>query len=221
MKNNVKSYIILFLLFLFINVISFSVPIEKNNTFWVSYVFTVISFAAQAFVLHISVGKRKTLKSKFLGFPILYVGFVYLLIQTLTLFAFLFIPNLPLWSAIAVSFTILIIFAFLMIAGDIAQDEIERIDKNVREKRLFIKNLQIEITLLIEEEQDQEIKKNLEELAEKVRFSDPMSDERLMDIEKQIADKVGILRNEKNKSIVIQEINLLLTKRNKVCKALK
>lgn len=65
------------------------------------------------------------------------------------------------------------------------------------------------------------IKTDLQQLAEKIRFSDPMSDYSLEEIEGKIAAKISELRTESDKIIIIQELNFLITERNKKCKILK
>ena len=75
--------------------------------------------------------------------------------------------------------------------------------------------------LLIDRETDTEIRAALQQLAEKIRFSDPMSDDTLSKIESTIADRVAELKNESDKMAIIHELDLLLAERNKKCKILK
>lgn len=75
--------------------------------------------------------------------------------------------------------------------------------------------------LLIDRETDTEIRTALQQLAEKIRFSDPMSDNTVADIESTIAAKVFKLKTQSDKMAIIQELNLLLTERNKKAKILK
>jgi hypothetical protein len=74
---------------------------------------------------------------------------------------------------------------------------------------------------LADDESDIEIKAALVQLAEKIRFSDPMSSEKLKDLENRIASKVAELKVTENKNEVIAEINSLMNERNKKCKILK
>ena len=82
-------------------------------------------------------------------------------------------------------------------------------------------DLQIDVEMLAETEANPEIKQKLVEFAKKIRFSDPMSDPSLSDIEKDLADKISAIGNSGNKADTIQEAEMLLLKRKKKVKALK
>ena len=84
-----------------------------------------------------------------------------------------------------------------------------------------IKNLQVDIEILASAEKDAKTKEQLEQLAEKVRFSDPMSSEQLASLEEKISLAVENLKSSGNKMKIIEELNLLLDKRNRKCKILK
>ena len=70
-------------------------------------------------------------------------------------------------------------------------------------------------------ETDADTKAALTRLAEKIRFSDPMSNEQLVDLENKISAKVLELKTAANKREIIAELNLLLDERNKKTRALK
>ena len=58
-------------------------------------------------------------------------------------------------------------------------------------------------------------------LAEKVRYSDPISSDELSELEKRISDKVKELNNADDKSAIVDEIELSLLERNKKCLIIK
>ena len=220
-KNSTKGYLILGTLFLLVSIIAFVVPTVKTTAFWVAYAFTTIAFVAQIGMWKIALGKEDTLKSKFLGFPVVHVGIVYLIIQILAFAIFMFAPTLPTWSAIVVCSCIAGISAICMIAADTGRGEIERVEVKVQRKVFYIKSLQVDVEMLADAEQDTDTKKALEQLAEKIRFSDPMSSEQLSALESSIAFKVDALKIAANKMELISELNSLLIERNKKCKLLK
>ena len=75
--------------------------------------------------------------------------------------------------------------------------------------------------MLAETETDAETKAALKKLAEKVRFSDPMSHEMLGELESRISAKVEEMKTATDKKALIEEVATLLTERNKKCKILK
>lgn len=220
-KNSSKGYLILGILFVLVSVIAFAVPSEKNTAFWISYTFTLIAFAAQIVIWKSTLGRPESLKSKFLGFPIVHIGMVYLVVQVIAFGVFLFIPTLPIWSAVVACTVVAGVSSVCMIASDVGRSEIERVSAKVQEKTFFIKQVQTEIELLTDAETDIATKSALTQLAEKIRYSDPMSDEQIMDIENRIAAKIAELKSATDKAKIIAELNLLLDERNKTIKILK
>ena len=220
-KNNLMSYIALGIVFALFNVIAFVIPTEKTVTFWTAYAFSVVAFAVQIPLWKIAFGKKDTLKSKFLGIPVIHVGITYLIIQLIAFAVFMIFPTLPAWLAIIVCVIILAISALCAIAGQVGANEIKRVEEKIKVKRAFIQFLQTDIEMLVEEEIDGETKAELKRLAEKVRFSDPMSHEMLAELESHICAKVEEIKTATDKKGLIAEVTTLLTERNKKCKILK
>ena len=220
-KNSTKGYVILGILFVLISIIAFAVPTVKTATFWIAYVFTAAAFAAQIGIWKTALGKEGTLKSKFLGFPVVHIGIVYTVIQVIAFAVFMFVPTLPTWSAIVVCSIIAGVSAVCMISADAGRNEIERVEAKVQKKVFYIRELQADIELLADNETNADVKTALTQLAEKIRFSDPMSSEQLVDLENKISIKAAELKTASSKLEIITELNSLLDKRSKKCKILK
>lgn len=220
-KNSSKGYFILGILFILVGVIAFAVPTAKTAAFWISYAFTVIAFAAQIIIWKAALGRSESLKSKFLGLPVLHIGIVYLVVQVVALIVFLSIPTLPIWSAVVACAVIAGVSAVCMIASDVGRGEIDRVSAKVQEKTFYIRELQADVEMLEEQEQNPEIKISLTKLAEKIRYSDPMSNVALADLEDRIREKVTALRTADHKLEIIAELDLLLAERNRKAKILK
>ena len=219
-KNSTKGYVILGILFALVSIIAFAVPTAKTATFWIAYAFTAAAFAAQIIILRTALGKE-ALKSKFLGFPIVHIGIVYAIIQVIAFAVFLFAPTLPTWSAIVACSVIAGISAVCMISADAGRNEIERVEAKVQKKVVYIRELQADIELLADNESDATVKTALTQLAEKIRFSDPMSNEQIADLEDKISTKIEELKTTSSQLEIITELNSLLDERNKKCKILK
>lgn len=220
-KNSTKGYVILGILFALVSIVAFAVPTAKTSTFWIAYVFTVAAFAAQIGIWKTALGKEETLKSKFLGFPVVHIGIVYAAIQVIAFAVFMFVPTLPAWSAIVVCSVIASVSAVCMISADAGRNEIERVEAKVQKNVFYIRELQADIELLADNESDAAVKTALTQLAEKIRYSDPMSNEQLADLENKISTKVAELKTASSKLEIITELNSLLDERNKKCKILK
>ena len=214
-KDSSKGYIILGILFVLISIIAFAVPSAKTTAFWVSYGFTVLAFAAQITIWKAAFKRSGSLKSKFLGFPVVHIGIVYLVVQIIAFAIF------PVWSAGVACSVIASTSAVCMIVSNAGRSEIERGSAKVQKKTFYIKKLQTEVETLTEAETDTATKSALAQLKEKIRYSDPMSTEQIADIEDQITAKIGELKSATNKAKIIAELNLLLDERNRKIKILK
>lgn len=219
-KNSTKGYVILGILFALVSVIAFAVPTIKTATFWIVYAFTAAAFAAQIIIWNKVLGKEE-LKSKFLGLPVVHIGIVYAIVQAVAFAVFLFVPTLPAWSAIVVCSVIAGVSAVCMISADAGHNEIERVEAKVQKKVFYIRELQVDVELIAAAETDTDTKAALTQLAEKIRFSDPMSSEQLADLENKISVKAMELKTAANKVEIITELTSLLDERNKKCKILK
>lgn len=220
-KNSTKGYILLGIAFVLVSVIAFTVPSAKTSVFWISYVFTVIAFAAQIAIWKAALGRAESLKSKFLGFPVVHIGMVYLVVQIIAFAVFLFAPALPVWSALVAGAVIAGSSAICMIAADVGRSEIEQVSAKAREGTFYIKQLQTDIESLADTETNAETKTALKQLAEKIRFSDPVRDAQIADIENRITAKISEMKSATDKSKIINELNSLLDERNKKIKILK
>ena len=220
-KNKGMAYAVLAIAFALFNVIAFAVPTAKTSTFWIAYVFTAIAFASQIAIWKFAFKGADTLKSKFLGIPLISVGITYLIVQIIAFAIFLALPLTESWIAIVVCALILGISAICLIGTETGREEINRVEEKVEKKVFYIKSLQVDAEMLANTETDPEVKVALTKLAEAIRFSDPMSNEVLADIEAEIAAKVKELKTAENKAEIIKVLDSLITERNKKAKLLK
>lgn len=220
MKNK-TPYIVIAILFAMFNVFAFAIPTEKTFVFWVGYAFSVIAFAVEGFVWHLTISKKQDLKSKLIGSSVVYISTAYLAVQFITFLLFMFISSVPSWCVVLVCVLILGIATICMITTNAGTEMITVTEINVAAKRQFIKELQIEVEMLAEIETNNEIKVKLTEFAKKIRLSDPMSDASLVGLEDELLSKIAVIESSSDKATAIAEAELLLLKRNKKVKALK
>ena len=116
---------------------------------------------------------------------------------------------------------ILGISAICLIGTETGREEINRVEEKVEKKVFYIKALQVDVEMLASTETNSDTKVALTKLAEKIRFSDPISDEALVDLESEISAKVKELKTAENKSAIISVLDSLITERNKKAKLLK
>ena len=220
-KNKGMAYAVLAIAFVLFNVIAFAVPTAKAATFWVAYVFTIIAFASQIAIWEFAFKGADALKSKFLGISLISVGITYLIIQIIAFTIFMALPLTVSWIALVVCAMIIGISAICLIGTEIGREEINRVKENVEKKLFYIKSLQVDIEMLASTETDSDTKAALTKLAEKIRYSDPMSNKVLVELEAESTAKVKELKTGDNKAEIITLLDSLITERNKKAKLLK
>ena len=212
--------LVLFVVFL---IVAFAVPSKYTMTFWVAFLFTVISFVLNTYKWIEYFKINKDLNSKFLNIPILNVSYYYMIVQLVSFLVFKFAYMLPVWISIIWN-ALIIAFALIgFITISSASEYIQSVDEKSKTKVDYIKNLQADVELIATSTDDLKTKEMLDKLAEKIRFSDPVSNELLSDFELQIYENVELLKTaEKNDvPVIVGTIEKLITERNKKCKIFK
>lgn len=236
--------------FILFNVIVFLVfGVELNGAcHWISYVFALIAFGAVIGETVIAFHKGDP-RDNFMRFPIFAHSIAYIVLQVIVSIAFMIYDDyllleryqlgiagantLPRSHLIAgavaflVQFVILSVHLVIIITAFSAKNTIQSIDNKVQDKTNYIKLLRVDAQMLAERCPDPEAKAVFTKFAEAVRYSDPMSNEVLFELERQINDWVykaqGFLE-EGNYAAAISCCNTasnLLTERNYKTKVLK
>jgi hypothetical protein len=225
-RNTVSALIIFAVALVVFNVVAFALPFVHEALFWVGYGFTLFAIPFSAGAALYAMG-REGLKSKFYGLPLLYVAWAYLIAQLVVGFICMAIPVIPLWAALVVSVLLLGAAAIGLVAIDAGREVIEQIDKKVAEKVFYIKSLQVDVEMLAPRATDTTLVKALKELAEAIRYSDPMSSPQLAVLENRLEVKVAQLGeavgagDSAGAQALADELSLLLAERNRKCKLLK
>lgn len=226
MKRVFKSYAAIWAVLLVIfNVITFVAPgwsgIEKYSaSFWIGYI--VITFA---FIGQLACAWRAfntdNLTKFFYNVPLITISYAGLIATFICGGICMLLSDLFGWVALLVCMVVVAITVLAVIKAGTAGEMVEEIDRKIETKTAFIKNLRVDAEMLAAKEENPEAKKALSSLAEKIRYSDPMRNPALADIENEILYKFNALKTSENKVDDVKEILLLLEERNKKCKLLK
>lgn len=236
MNKNRKNVLIIFIAILVVyNIIFFTLPSIKSSSFWVSYIFGMMAIILNLGIILIAWNKATTTKSKFMGVPILIVGYKYAITQLISSAIFLLsciIPNvsenlktfkMPYYIPLIINSIIFIVYLIFVIIVDAARDEINHVEDNIKEKVIYIKDLQLELEIVVEKYKNDKYKEALVSLIEQIRFSDPISDKSLSSLENEIKKKINRLKGIEDNELLLEinKIEELLAERNKRCKILK
>ena len=207
------------------NAAVFLLPFKHHGGFWVGFTFINLALAVTACVGFYSL-RREGLKSKFYGASLVYVAWDYLAIQFVVGIIEMIIGD-RLWKyALVLNIIILAAALIGLIQAELAKSEVEKIDQKIGEKVFFIKSLQGDFENLTALAQEAALKKSLAELAETVRFSDPISSPQLAAVENKIetaaAQLAGTVNTDDHAAqSLVNQLNQLFAERNRECKLLK
>ena len=109
----------------------------------------------------------------------MYIGVTYLIIQLIISLIMMVVSGIPVWITIIVDVMLLTIIYTLVISSDVAKTAIEITEEKVQIKTAFLKSVKADIDILLSEEEDLEIKKELDKLSNDIKYSDPMSSSEL------------------------------------------
>ena len=197
------------------------IPFPKNSAAaWISFLFTVLAFGASLCI---------TQKALY-GYPIFRIGIIYLAVQivfSLIIFIVGFSVKVPYWIALLPSVVFLGLTAIGFIATDNARDIIEKSDNDIKEKVKTSELFKTDMAGIADLCENDAIKKDIEQLEEMFRFSDPVSSDATKNIEITISEDIFELRdmitngNSDKITVKIKEIKNLLNERNRICKTNK
>lgn len=224
-KNEIRGYIVDAILLIVFSVIAFAAPFAKTGIFWMAYLFGVIAIAYQIYVFQISFNQGDDVKSKFYGFPIARVGVIYLTVQlVLSLIEMCLAAIVPVWVAVIVNI-LPIAFALIgCIAAEVMRDEIVHQDIKIKTDVGNMRALQSQTASFVGMSQDAVVKKQLQDLADDFKYSDPVSSEATQEMEMELK----FLVNEIQRALVdgdmksvegfLVRVKASLAERNRVCK---
>ncbi|SEU04941.1 hypothetical protein SAMN05443270_2793 [Lacrimispora sphenoides] len=225
-KNKGLSLVIVFILLAVYNLIAFVLPFNRGGMFWTGYVFSMAAILLTASVGFYAFG-REGLRSKVYGCTLLSLVWCYLIAQLIIGVLEMILADIPFQYGFVLNAVLFGACMIGLIATNIAKGEVERIDLKVKGNVFYIKSLQTDIENLVSKAPDKVTKKMLKNLAEAIRYSDPMSNPQLATIENKIESKIAGLTDAIttfDSSIIkscCDELQQLISDRNRKCKTMK
>lgn len=233
MKLNKKSIMlgtILAIVFVAYNVVVFtSAGFTGNNAvFWTSWIFMILAFVSMAVVGVIMGESGMTLRDWLFGYPIFKHTTIFITSELIVSVIFMLLQDkvsFPL--AFVIQFILLCVYLVFAISCFLAKTTIEEVNKNVKDKTIFVRTLRVDVEMLAQKCPDSELKALCQKLAEEIRYSDPMSNEALFELEKDIALAVSECENAISMgnfdaaTALCNKATELLAERNKKCLVLK
>ena len=224
-KQTIRSLVILALLLLAYHLIIFIIPFERECNFWISYGFTLAAFAEVYASVYIASIHPENSKSRFYGFPIMRIGFIYAAVQGVLGLVFMILGELISWEPVLLLQALALIAAALgLIMTDSIADNIQEQDEKLKKDVKLMRAVHAKINQMIGFCDDAEAVAAVKALAEEVRYSDPVSSPATEGVEADLVAVVDALQGAvaDNDVPAIKELcrktSAALADRNRICK---
>ena len=233
MKKSFVAYLIGWLAGLgLFNVVTFVTPNEVDGVskfdglFWVAYVFITLTFIAQLVAVYLTT-RADSLQKTFYNLSLLQVSVASLVVNVLAGGLCMAIVKIPSWIGIIVCCLVLAVTIWSYVKAVVAIDTVAAVDKKIKVKTMFIKLLTADAESLKATAEGDALKVLANKVYEAVRYSDPMSDEALADVENRISEAFALFADavkggkQDEAADGAKKLCDLISERNAKCKILK
>lgn len=201
---------------------------DHEATFWISWVFMMVAFASLSLTWIVLKEKGMVMRDWLFGFPIFNHSIIYIIAEFVLSTIFVIFEDDVQWIwAFAIQFVLAAVYLILAISCFLAKSIITEVDTKVTDKTRFMKLLRADAEMLVEACDDPTLKEECRKFAEAVRYSDPMSNDALYELEQEInlvisdCNRMISIKSYEEARLLCRRAHLLLIERNKKCKALK
>ena len=231
MKKGFKFYLAFWaVLLVLFNVIAFvSVGWEGYEkytaSFWIGYAAVMLAFAVNIICTFVAL-KAETAKKMFYNLPLVTITYGCLIASFVVGGLCMLLTMLPGYVAAIVSGIVIVVNVVSLFKATAAADLIEKTDEKVAAKTFFMKSLAVDAQALMAKADTPEAKEACKKVFEAVRYADPMTNDKLADVEEQISAKFGELSaavagGADNIGTIVDEFVSLVKERSEKCKLLK
>lgn len=165
----------------------------QTPVFWVSYGFMVLAFGLQILGMWLSF-KELSVEAVFFGIPLAKFTLFYFFAEFFMSFVFMLFQRITWKIPLFLQIILLGIYAVVAIVSVATRDASVAAKDNVQEKAKAMRMDTIDVEMLRDEATDPELKNQLRRLAEAVRYSDPMTNDAVADVDARIKQESMALR---------------------------
>ncbi len=231
-KKTVSTVLVVYLILaVLLNIVIFAIfkpgnleTTQMKTVFWFAYGFMMIAFASQ--VAALMTGRYDMgIETVFFGFPMLKVSVFYFIITTVLSLAFMILVsfgvNVPFVLMFVLEIILLGLYAVVFIISLAHKNIVVEIDKTIKRNVFTIRSLVTDVETLAEACTDMQLKAKLNRLAEDIRYSDPMTNEFVAELDMQMKDVVAELEvyvmdgDYATAESKVRQAQLIVSKRNK------
>ncbi len=233
MKKGFKIYAVCWaVLLVLFNAVCFVTPSEAaglskfGGAFWAGYIFITAAFIGQLVCAYLAF-KAENLKKLFYNLPIIKISYAGLILTMIFGGIAMAIPDLPGWVGAVLCLIILGFNAIAVIKAKAAAEVVGKTDWKIAADTAFIKELTAKAQNLVNRAAAPMLKEKCKKVYDAVRYSDPVSNAALSDIERKIREEFDTLTD----AVLTDDLNLtesssaellnLIAERNNYLKTVK
>lgn len=199
--------------------------LDGESSFWISFVFGIVSISLSYFTAFLGF-KDAALKDWIFSLPILRWSVIYVFIEILA--SIIFMTFNTLWKITFLSQFFLLIFYFIVVFPCFIQKKsVQSTNETTVSKVSYLRFMYSKLVNLLLRVENETVKREIEQAADLLKHSDPMTSDNLLDIENKLSsyiDKLDELVREgkiEEAGTIAKEIRLLIAERNQLAMASK
>lgn len=203
------------------NILVFNIFKNPNEVFWVSYVFMTLAVLVNVGVTMLTFFKDKDTETVFFGIPLLSFSVFYVFAELFVSVVFMIFRNsLGLTLPLIVQSILLLVFIIISAIALLSKDVVQGVENTVRTNSANIKMLSVDVQVLENQCLDSDLKQQLHKVAEGIKYSDPMTNAAVAQLDEMIRGKVNELKylcqnNQKNEAMqVCFQLQSYISERN-------
>lgn len=179
--------------FVVYNLLIFLFLKPQTSVFWISYGFMVLSFILQIVGMYLSF-KEFSVQAVFFGIPLAQFTIFYFVAEFFMSFVFMLFQNIMWQIPLFLQVLLLAIYVVVAIVSVMTRDASVAAKDKVQQSAAVMRVNTIDVEMLRDEAKDPELKNQLRRLAEAVRYSDPMTNDMIADVDARIRQETMALQ---------------------------
>lgn len=224
-KGTLKAAVVAVVTIAIYSLMAFMIPFDREEVFWISYIFTLVAFVVAGASIYIAFIKNTDATSRFYGFPIARIGVIYSIAQLIVSIVMMALGTwlswwIPLWIPTLIYAVGLGAALIGLVSVETVVEEICVQDVKLKQNVSLMRNLQTKVCQMASQSDSAALKA----LAEEFKYSDPVSSEDIAAAEADLVAAVNELQAafvDGDTSVVnelCKRISALLSERNRLCK---
>lgn len=175
------------------NLFVFLFVVPWSPVFWISYGFMALAFVLQLVGMYLSF-KEMSVKAIFFGIPLAQFTLFYFFAELFMSIVFMIFQNVIWTIPLFLQILLLAVYGVVAIVSVFTRDTAVAVKDQIRESATAMKLNAVDIELLCDAATDPELKTQLRRLAEAVRYSDPVSNDLVADVDGRIRQETLALQ---------------------------